>query len=72
MTNRFDFEQQLMLAWSTKEDLDNILWKIMDSADIPDEDKLSNLIIGVSCMHDIRMEKLFDMFQTMIMDEKIK
>jgi hypothetical protein len=44
----------------------------MDSADIPDEDKLSNLIIGVSYMHDIRMEKLFDMFQTMIMDEKIK
>jgi len=70
--NRFDMEQLIMQGWSTKEDLIDILWKICDSEDKPDEDALCNMLIGAAHLHDVRMERLFSAFRQMLKEGSIK
>lgn len=59
----FNLEDEIMRAWTTVEDIDNILWALMDRTKEPDADEVANLLIGLSATTNIRMQKLFSSYE---------
>ena len=66
-----ELEDLIMAAWMTREDIDSVLWVLMDREKKPDEDEISNLLIGLHAMHDARMTKLFQGYDTVLKTNKV-
>ena len=62
MTSRCDFEQQLMQCWNVTEDLDTLCEDVIESETLC-ADKISNILIGMSHLYQIKFAKLFEMFE---------
>ncbi len=63
MKTRFDLEQDILNITGMTEDLDTLLWRIMDSPDGPlTEDDLTNIVIGLRYILQLRSDKLWDTF----------
>jgi hypothetical protein len=63
MKTRFDLEQDILNITGMTEDLDTLLWRIMDSPDGPlTEDDLTNIVIGLRYILQLRGDKLWDTF----------
>ena len=66
-----ELEDLIIAAWITKEDTDSILWVLLDREKKPDEDELANLLIGLHSLHDARMTKLFQAYDTVLKTNKV-
>lgn len=63
MKTRFDLEQDILSVTGMTQDLDTLLWRIMDSPDGPlTEDDLANIVIGLRYTLELRSDKLWDTF----------
>jgi hypothetical protein len=62
MADRFDLEDAIMQAWHTADDLDLFLSRYLDGA-VMTEDEVSNVLIGLKEIHNLRCEKLWDIFK---------
>ena len=72
MYDRFNLEEEIQKVWNTEEDLDTILYRIMDAPDEPPtEDEITNMLIGLKEIHKSRCLKLWDVFETMVENKKI-
>ena len=58
-----DLEDAIYLAWRTSEDLELFFKHHGDHPKPMTEDEVSNMIYGIQQIHDMRMEKLFDVFK---------
>jgi hypothetical protein len=68
--DRFDLETEIMSVWSTEQDLDTMLYRLMDSSDGPcSEDDIANMLLGLKELHKSRCLKLWDVFETMIKEK---
>ena len=66
----FSLEEQIMNVWQTKDDLDAITERHYNDPDGPmTEDEISNLLIGLSELHETRMKKLWRVFETMVKEK---
>lgn len=63
---QFDLEQQIMLTWQTKEDLETFLEAYMDGPKPMTEDQTHNLVYGIACMHDLRCSKAFSLYEKLL------
>lgn len=70
MSDRFNFEQQLMNCWCITEDLDT-LYKLPDIR-LMSDDELANALLGLKTMYQMKFELLFDTFERMVRDGNIK
>ena len=71
MYDRFDLEEEIHNVWNTENDLDTILYRIMDAKDgPPSEDDVVNMLLGLKEIHKSRCIKLWDVFETMV-NEKV-
>ena len=70
--DRFRLEELIQATWTTKDDIDNLMWKICDDPAGNTEDELHNCLIGISELHAIRCRRLFDCFEKMINQGDIK
>ena len=69
--DRFNLEAEILSVWNTKDDLQSITSRMMDDPDGPmTEDELTNVLIGLTELHDIRCKKLFNVFEAMIGERK--
>ena len=68
--DRFNLEAEIMSVWNTKDDLELITSRIMDDPDPMTEDDITNVLIGLSELHDIRCKKLFNVFETMVKERR--
>ena len=69
--DRFNLEAEIMNVWNTKDDLQSITGRMMDDPDGPlTEDELTNVLIGLSELLDIRCKKLFNVFDAMVRERK--
>lgn len=59
----YDLEDAIMKAWQTSEDLDLFFRHHGDHPKPMTEDEVSNMILGIKQIHDMRMEQLFDMYK---------
>ena len=70
--DRFNLEEEIQNVWQTTDDLDTILYRIMDAKDgPPSEDEVTNMLIGLKEIHKSRCLKLMDVFESMVENEKI-
>ena len=71
MYDRFNLEEEIQKVWSTGEDLNTILYRIMDAPDgPPSEDEVTNMLIGLKEIHKSRCLKLMDVFESMVENKK--
>ena len=69
--DRFNLEEEIQKVWNTEEDLDTILYRIMDAPDGPcSEDEITNMLLGLKEIHKSRCIKLWDVFESMV-NEKV-
>ncbi len=61
MSSRFDFEQLLLECWHVTNDVEHVYDFVMESDDL-DQDKIANLLLGISSIYELKFQKLFDMF----------
>jgi len=65
--DRFNLEEDIYKVWGTVEDLDTILYRIMDaSVGPPSEDEITTMLMGLKEIHNSRCMKLWDVFETMV------
>ena len=66
--DRFDLEEQIQNVWQTKDDLDAVTERIMEDtvSDSMTSDQITNVLIGLSELHETRMWKLWQIFETMV------
>jgi len=58
---------QFQKVWNTEEDLDTILYRIMDAPDgPPSEYDITTMLMGLKEIHNSRCMKLWDTFETMV------
>ena len=68
---RFNLEEEIQNVWNTENDLDTILYRIMDAKDgPPSEDDVVNMLLGLKEIHKSRCIKLWDVFESMV-NEKV-
>ena len=66
----FNLEEEIQHVWQTKDDLDAIAERHYDDPEgSMTEDELSNVLIGLSELHETRMKKLWRVFETMVHEE---
>jgi hypothetical protein len=63
---QFDLEQQIMAMWGTKEDLELFLEAYMDNPGKMTEDEVHNIVYGIACMHDLKSDKAFRTFESLL------
>jgi hypothetical protein len=68
--NRFDLEQAIMACWNTSDDVKVLSENILDGEEMTDDD-ISNTLIGIEHLHNLRMARLFSIFEEMIKDGKM-
>tara|TARA_B110000285_G_scaffold234910_1_gene313629 strand:- start:226 stop:450 length:225 start_codon:yes stop_codon:yes gene_type:complete len=71
--DRFDLESALMEAWHTSEDI-NLVFHSTDNLDIAggDLDVLQNQLLGLKSLSDLRMARLWSVFEELIKQGDIK
>lgn len=61
--NRFDLEDAIMNVWDIEQDIDTLLWKLMDCSEgSMTEDDLANYLLGMKSLLNLRCERLFDTY----------
>jgi hypothetical protein len=68
MSDRFDFEQQIVKCWSVVDDLKELDEGLFEEWLEFDKDTVSNHILGVANSYDVKFNKLWSLFETVYMD----
>tara|TARA_R110000868_G_scaffold107_3_gene1050 strand:- start:112 stop:435 length:324 start_codon:yes stop_codon:yes gene_type:complete len=70
--DRFDLEQAIMNAWSTCDDID-LIYHNTDKLDLnaKDCDDLQNQLLGLRSIAELRFEKVWDIFESLVSTRKL-
>ena len=71
MKDRFDLETDITAAWGVTDDIDLLMESIVNSErfrDMPPHmvDKVSNALLGIKELYDMRFERLWGTFEELI------
>ena len=64
--DRFDFEQQIMSCWNVTTDLKDLNEGVLESN--LSKDQISNALMGIEQLYELRFNKLFQQFETLIQE----
>ena len=70
MSDRFDLEQQILDCWHLTDDLGLLFEHVMESEEL-DRDKLSNIILGMKELYQLKFDRCFNTFETLVEQKKI-
>lgn len=68
MSDRFDFEQQIVKCWSVVDDLKDLDEGLFEGWLNFTQDEVSNHILGIASSYDIKFHKLWELFESVHMD----
>jgi hypothetical protein len=69
MSDRFDFEQQIIKCWGVTDDIKEVSQHFLEHHDSNfTKDKVSNTLIGLTELYDIKFNKLWNLFESVHMD----
>ena len=76
MSDRFDFEQQILKCWNVTDDIRELSEHFSDYHDSNfTKDKVANSLNGLAELYDIKFNKLWDLFEdvhmNLVRDEKM-
>lgn len=63
--NRFDLEQDIMNCWSVVEDIKELNRCMLDRRKMTD-DEVSNYLLGLETIYQVKFERLFETFEMLI------
>lgn len=69
MTNRFDFEQQIMKCWYVTNDIETLYKGVGDVG--MTEDQIMNALLGMKEIYELKFNELFGMFEELIRQKKL-
>ena len=69
--DRFDLESQIMSCWQVTTDLSDVAEAILDGPEMTQDD-IANALIGMQKLYDIKFNKLYQQFEQLIQDGKLK
>ena len=71
--DRFDLETAIMSAWNTSEDID-LIFHNTDNLELnaKDCDTLQNQLLALKYISDLRMSKVWNVFEELIKEGEIK
>ena len=72
MTDRFDFESQIMSCWQITTDLGDVAEAILDGPRELSNDEIANALIGMQKLYEIKFDKLFRQFEQLVQDGNIE
>jgi hypothetical protein len=64
MSNRFDFEEQLVRCWCVVDELKDLDEGLFEEWLKFDKDSVSNHILGIANSYDVKFNKLWHLFET--------
>jgi len=67
--DRFDLEQGIMKCWNVTDDIDLLYENVMESE--MSKDDIANALLGMKTMYEMKFNKLWDTFETLIHEKKI-
>ena len=67
MSDRFDFEQQIVKCWSVVDDLKDLDEGLFEGWLDFNQDDVSNHILAIANTYDVKFNKLWSLFETVIM-----
>lgn len=70
MSVRFDLEQQIMDCWHVVDDLKILTERVLDGPKPMTEDEISNVLIGMEHLYQLKFEKCFRLFEQYIAERK--
>lgn len=62
---RFDLEQDIMNCWSVVDDIKELSRCMLDRRKMS-EDELSNYLLGLETIYQVKFERLFETFEMLI------
>lgn len=73
MSDRFDFEQQILKCWNVTDDIKEVSEAITE-CDLLNIDETTNALNGLAAMYELKFNKLWDLFESvhmnLVRDEK--
>ena len=71
--DRFDLETAIMSAWNTSEDID-LIFHNTDNLELnaKDCDNLQNQLLGLKHINDLRMDRVWNVFEELIKRGELK
>lgn len=69
MTDRFDLEQDIMKCWNVTDDIDMLMENVMER-DMSNDD-IANALLGLKTLYNMKFEKMFADFETLVHEKKI-
>jgi len=67
--DRFDLEQNILKCWSVTEDI-NLLYENVMEKELT-KDQIANALLGIHQLYEMKFEKLWDTFETLIHEKKL-
>ena len=64
--NRFDLEQEIMNCWQIVDDLKTLTKRYMNGATPMTEDEVTNVLIGLEHLYQMKFEQCFETFELCI------
>ena len=71
MNNRFDLEEAMGEMLSTQNDIETLIYAIGDSPIKHTEDELLNMLIGMKQLNQTRYQKMWNILEELIKNNKI-
>lgn len=69
MSNRFDFEQELLDCWRVTTDVKDVYDYVMEHS--PDTDSVANALLGVHALYEIKFNKLWSTFEQLVSQRQL-
>lgn len=70
--SRFDLEQGILSCWSITDDIENLRKMMLDRKEKMTEDEIDNYLLGLKSVYGVRFQLVFDLFEKMIAERRIK
>ena len=70
MSDRFDLEQQILKCWNITEEIELLNEQVLENDELT-KDQISNYLLGLHTIYEMKFDKLFDQFSNMVKEKKI-
>ena len=70
MSTVLKLEQALFACWGTKDDLEVLYEAYYDTSLGDDPDKVANLLLGITELHNIKSQRAFDLFEQLLKEQR--
>lgn len=67
---RFDLEQEIHECWNVTRDIDTLLEGVVEQ-DLT-QDQISNILLGMKELYELKFDKMFRTFETLVKHQQIR